>query len=429
MKTKYKPMKARFRATYASGGTNEPRLGTVDRETRTLHDVQITLEGEAKGHGVWLDRQFCEDVAKAGNEMGEAGVKVRFGHPAMCSDAIGTYLGRATNFRVVDVTRRESGEKAAGVIADVALDEHADRTEWIMNMSESAPDTFGQSIVFTYSDWKVKDADGNEHGYAQEVSEPFDAWCKDHPEAGSGAILAKERELYDAWFGQSADGHVYAVLGKLHGTDFTDSPAATDGVFGSSDLAAEAEQMLDEHPQVLEVLEKNPDSVYQFLSRIGILDRIESKRVAGLQAEKDKQIAALQAKLEKAAVETVDYGAKCEALARVKEALVAMTEQLDAARAEVEQLKHFESDLVEKTSALESARAELEQLKSTHDETEKALAETRAALEVETKRYREQVGSALGIGQEKLPTMQDGLAQCRTPAERSAFLASGKYVK
>lgn len=404
MSPKYKPMKTRFRATYASGGTNEPRLGTVDREARTLHDVQITLEGEAKGHGVWLDRQFCEDVAKAGNKMGEAGVKVRFGHPAMCSDAIGSYVGRATNFRVVDVTRRESGEKAAGVIADVALDEHADRTEWVMNMSESAPDTFGQSIVFTYSDWKVKDADGNEHGYAQEVSEPLDAWCNDHPEAGSIAILEKERELYDAWFGQSADGHVYAVLGKLHGTDFTDSPAATDGVFGSSDLAAEAEQMLDEHPQVLEVIEKNPDSVYQFLSRIGILDRIESKRVAGLQAEKDREIGALRAQLEKAAVDTVDYGAKCDALAKAQEALGAITSELDAARGELEKMKHFENDLAEKSAALETSLAELEQLKAKNGETAKALAETQAALEVEKKRYRDQVGAALaqpGTGERK----------------------------
>ena len=152
---KFKPLKARFRATFAAGGVNERRLGTVDRENRVLHDVQITLEGEAKGHGVWLDRKFCEDVAKAGNEMGDAGVKVRFGHPGMCSDALGTYLGRATNFRVVDLTRKESGEKAAGVIADIALDEHADRTEWVLNMAESAPDTFGQSIVFTYGDYKV----------------------------------------------------------------------------------------------------------------------------------------------------------------------------------------------------------------------------------------------------------------------------------
>ena len=88
---KFKPLKARMRATFAAGATVEPRLENVDKENEVLHGVQITLEGEAKGHGVWLDRAFCEAVAEQGNAMGDAGVKVRFGHPAMCSDALGTY--------------------------------------------------------------------------------------------------------------------------------------------------------------------------------------------------------------------------------------------------------------------------------------------------------------------------------------------------
>ena len=30
---------------------------------------------------------------------------------------------------------------------------------------------------------------------------------------------------------------------------------------------------------------------------------------------------------------------------------------------------------------------------------------------------------------EELPTMKDGLAKCATPAEKVAFLKSGKYVR
>ena len=96
---KFNPMKARLRASFSAGSTEEPRLENVDKENEVLHGVQITLEGEAKGHGVWLDRAFCEDVADAGNSMGDAGVKVRFGHPAMCSDALGTYLGEPSFYR------------------------------------------------------------------------------------------------------------------------------------------------------------------------------------------------------------------------------------------------------------------------------------------------------------------------------------------
>lgn len=337
MELAFKPLKARCRASFAAAATNEPRMGKIDREALTLHDVQITLEGEAKGHNVWLDRAFCEDVAAAGNGAGDAGVKVRFGHPAMCSDAIGTYLGRAKNFRVVDVTRKESGEQAAGVIADIELDKNADRTEWILNMAESAPDTFGQSIVFTYGDYKVKDSDGVEHSYQAEVVDADE----------------KTRKTSRQWKAQSADDRVYVVLGKLHGTDFTDTPAATDGVFSDTSLAAEAERMLDEHPQIVDVLEKNPDSVYQFLSRIGILDRIESKRVAGLQAAKDKELAELRETLKLA-----------QSVADKK--VVELGEQM------AEMKKQFESELKSKTEELATANAEVEHLGA---ELEKSLAD------------------------------------------------------
>lgn len=375
---KFKPLKARFRATFAAGGVNERRLGTVDRENRVLHDVQITLEGEAKGHGVWLDRKFCEDVAKAGNEMGDAGVKVRFGHPGMCSDALGTYLGRATNFRVVDMTRKESGEKSAGVIADIALDEHADRTEWILNMAESAPDTFGQSIVFTYGDLKVKDEDGVEHGYQAECVDGVE-----DPDSKSGKRIVKN---YKSWMAQSADGKVYVVLGKLHGTDFTDTPAATDGVFSDTSLAAEAEQMLDEHPEVLAVIEEHPEKVYEFCARIGILDKLESKRVSGLQAEKDREIESLKkivAERDALLKGTVDKSK-------------ADFERLGAERQAVqEELTLAKKNLKESEDALAAANGRVEQLSSELKANETALAETREQLAREQERYRELTGKAL----------------------------------
>lgn len=357
MKNKFKPMNTRFRATFAAGTTSTPRLGKVDREKLTLHDVQITLEGEAKGHGVWLDREFCDAVAARGNEIAGkngAGVKVRFGHPAMCSDALGTYLGRASNFRVVDVVRAESGETAAGVVADVTLDANADRTEWILNMAESAPDTFGQSIIFEYADWCVKDADGNRHSYKEEVSDPYNKWCEENPDASCRDCAKKSKELCGAWMAQAVDGKVYAVFGELLGTDFTDSPAATDGVFSDTSLAAEAERLLDEHPQIAETLEKHPDNVYQFLSRIGILDKIESKRVANLQAAKDKEIATLKA-------------------------------DLDTAR----------SDLAASQKERDALSAQCQQLTVTAENAAKALSATKAALETEKTRYREQIGLAL----------------------------------
>ena len=421
MTTKFKPMKARFRATYASGATNEPRLGKVDRESRTLHDVQITLEGEARGHGVWLDREFCEDVAKAGNAMGAAGVKVRFGHPAMCSDAIGTYLGRARNFRVVDVTRKDSGERAAGVIADVELDEHADRTEWVLNIAESAPDTFGQSIAFTYSDYKVLDENGVAHSFQAECVEGVE-----DPGSMSGRRRCKSR---DEWESQSADGRVYVVLGKLHGTDFTDTPAATDGVFSDTSLAAEAEQMLDEHPQVLEVLERNPDSVYQFLSRIGLLERLETKRVSGIQAEKDRAVNAIRADMEKSVGElkaiVADRDALLKETVEKSEAeIVGLREKLEKAQASLAALN---DEFAKRTDELAGLKAENERLGAAENEAKAALAQTREQLLDLRKKHDDIVGGALNAVRPAPRAVDARKTLSEMPiGERAAFYAAHK---
>lgn len=375
MNKKFNPMKARFRATFNGSQLGASRLGEIDTENEVLHDVQITLEGEALGHGVWLDREFCEAVAAAGNATGDVGLKVRYGHPAMCSDAIGTELGRAKNFRVVDVEREIEGEKvqAAGVVADVHLLKSAhsapqgDIAKHVLETAKEDPKQFGQSIVFTYSDWVVKDADGNRHSYVKE--------CCGEDE--------KKNKSYEQWKAQSADGKEYAVLGKLHGSDFTDTPAATDGIFSTNTLAEEAERMLEEHPQILEVLEKNPKSVVEFLDRTGLAEKIESARVAGLQAAKDKEIAALKA-------EIASLGEKnAELQKKGVELLAAAEDQHKVA------VQKFESDIKERDEALAAAKAECEQLRAELDKTTKALSDTKAALDAETERYRAQVGGAL----------------------------------
>lgn len=352
---KFKPLKSRFRATFTGAELSTHRLGEIDAEQEVLHDVQITLEGEAKGHGVHLDREFCEAVAAAGNATGDIGLKVRYGHPAMCSDAIGTELGRAKNFRVVDFERTIDGQtvKCAGVIADIHLLKSAhsapqgDIAKHVIETAKEDPGQFGQSIVFTYADWKVLDADGNPHLYSE---------------------YADKKNGYDEWLGKSADGKVYAVLGKLHGTDFTDTPAATDGIFSTGTLAEEAEQMLDEHPQILEVLEKNPKSVVEFLERTGLLEKVESARVSGLQAAKDKEIAALKAEINS-----------------IKANAATLSSDLDESR---QALAVAKADLL-------SAQSVVEQLRATAEATSKELSETKAALETAETRYREQVGLAL----------------------------------
>ena len=383
---KFNPLRVRFRATFSGKQDGAQRLGKIDEENEVLHDVQITLEGEALGHGVWLDREFCEAVAEQGNATGDVGLKVRYGHPAMCSDAIGTELGRAKNFRVVDLDRTVDGQtvKAAGVVADVYLlkSAHAapqgDIAKHVIETAKEDPGQFGQSIVFTYADWVVKDADGNRHSYKEECE------CEDET----------KRKSANQWYAQSADGKEYAVLGKLLGSDFTDTPAATDGVFSTGTLAEEAETMLAEHPQIVELLEKHPKSVVEFLERTGLDKKLESARLSGLQAAKDKEIAELRGKLTE---KSDKYKADLEELKKRHEAALAENDnaQAVALTERDERIKNLKADNDEKVGALDSLQKENEQLRTKLAEAEKALAETRAALEAETKRYREQVGLAL----------------------------------
>ena len=408
--SKFRPLHVRYRATFAGKQDGAQRLGKIDEENEVLHDVQITLEGEALGHGVWLDREFCEAVAEQGNATGDVGLKVRYGHPAMCSDAIGTELGRAKNFRVVDLDRTVDGQtvKAAGVIADVYLlkSAHAapqgDIAKHVIETAKEDPGQFGQSIVFTYSDWVVKDKDGNRHSYNEEVVKPLEDDLA--AQSNAFAFYAKEKELTDAWMEKSADGKVYAVLGKLHGSDFTDTPAATDGIFSTGTLAEEAETMLAEHPQIMEILEKNPKSVVEFLERTGLDKKLESARLSGLQAAKDKEIAALRDKL--AAAEESHKTAMAEQTDRHAAALAKIEADHQTEMAELRsQLAEFENvnsineslsaDIDEKSKALDAAKAAFEQLEAKHAETERVLAETQAALAAETERYREQIGLAM----------------------------------
>ena len=391
---KFNPLKARLRATFngdvlAAAGS---RLESIDTEKEILNGVQITLEGEALGHGVWLDREFCNAVAEQGNQTGDVGLKVRYGHPAMCSDALGTELGRAKNFRVVDFKRTIDGQEVtvAGVIADVQILQAAhsapqgDIAAHVLAMAKEDPKQFGQSIVFTYGDWVVKDADGNRHSYNEEVVKPSTR------EDGS-TDFKKYNSLCEEWNDKSADGKLYAVLGKLHGSDFTDTPAATDGIFSTNTLAEEATEMLEGHPQLRQVLLSKPENVIEFLKRSELFDALapafESARVSGLQAAKDKEINALKAEI--AAIHP-DFDALKASKESADTALSAFLKE-----AGVENLEALKAKLAEQTAALDAANTNVKQLTDKLAETEKSLSTVKADLSAQIERYRDQLGVAL----------------------------------
>lgn len=196
-------------------------VDSINQDSGIIHGVAIAKIGIAKGHGLFIDKTFLLQIVDFASTK-PAGIKARFGHPNMCSTALGTYLGRFKNYSY-------SGDQ---VKADLFLDNSAKETpsgdlySYILKMAESNPDMFGASIAF-------------EMAKSVFLEEDID-----------GIKVKKE----------------YARLANLFATDIVDSPAATDGLFSSDNFPAIATQFLDENPAIMDLIFSKPDSIKEFLS-------------------------------------------------------------------------------------------------------------------------------------------------------------------
>ena len=196
---------------------------SIDREKGIIKDIILCQTGEAKGHDLFINDQFIDKVIEFGNEN-KAGIKARFGHPNICSTALGSYLGRYKNFR-------SDGNKA---IADLYLDSTSKKSpngnlyDYVLDLAESNPDMFGASIAF-------------KAGKAEKKLETVD-----------------EKEIEKS----------YATILKLHACDLVDDPAATNSLFATfreDDFAFQVSVFLDEHPEIYELLNKKPEILNEFL--------------------------------------------------------------------------------------------------------------------------------------------------------------------
>jgi hypothetical protein len=196
---------------------------SISREEGFIKGITLCQVGEAKGHNLHLDDNFITELVNLGNQNSK-GVKARFGHPNICSTALGTYLGRYKNFR-------KEGNKA---IADLYLDQSARTSpkgnlyDYVFDLAENNPDMFGASIAFKAGKSFKKLATENN----KEV----------------------EKE--------------YATIQLLYAADLVDNPAATDGLFSAfyeDDFASQVTIFLDEHPQVYELLDSKPEILNEFL--------------------------------------------------------------------------------------------------------------------------------------------------------------------
>ena len=203
---------------------NQASAQQIDAEKGVIYGVVLAQKGMNK-NGTYFSERFLNELKDKGEERGY--IKARFGHPTMCNNSLGSYIGRYKNFRVED-------EKLFG---DLYLDEIAKDTnvegrgitmyDYIMRMAQSNSDMFGNSIVIL----------------ANYVIEEYE-------EDGEK---------------KEADGH---ELIEWISSDLVDDPAATDSLFHSADdLGVKITDFLDENPQIFEILEKEPEVLEDFFSR------------------------------------------------------------------------------------------------------------------------------------------------------------------
>lgn len=198
-----------------------PKSLNVDRENGIIKNVSIVDHGKNK-NGTYFNDQFLQDIVDKGNEQ-KQGVKSRFGHPNMCSSSLGSFLGRYKNFTVKDKK----------VFADLHLDPISKKTQvegkgitmydYVLDMAESNPDMFGNSIHIN--------------------SDLF------------------EEKVGDVYFNSHK-------LESLIASDLVDDPAATQGLFNNTDdLGIIVTDFLDMNPTIFAAVQKDPSIIEDFFER------------------------------------------------------------------------------------------------------------------------------------------------------------------
>jgi hypothetical protein len=286
----------------------------VDVETGTIKGVAIARVGEAKGHGVFLDQEFINEIVRLGNAKQNAkgepsGIKVRFGHPNMCSTALGTFLGRAKNFYV-------EGEFAR---ADLFLSRSAkdapggDLYNYVLQLAKTNPDMFGMSIVF-------------EPGQSIKIGE-------------DGIKIPETDPEFD-----SIDGNVFTSINKLLAADVVDDPAATDeGIFsakfGNESFAGMVTEFLDLHPHIYKIVHDNPSVMQEFMARY---DEYQTKLKLKLADAKEDNMQDEVSEVEELKINTAEEVADLVDVEDDLEEVESSTEDIDIEPGE--KLKRFKAE-------------------------------------------------------------------------------------
>ncbi len=245
----------------------------VDRENAVVYGLAVITKGIVQGHYVYdegvaleqyVDDTTLEQVCTLGNKS-KVGLKSRFGHPAMSSEALGTFLGRVKNFRL-------DGDRVRG---DLYLDKSAFITpkgnlaDYVLTLAESDPDAFGTSIVFKNQP-EIKELKRGDQKFASRREEIASYIAEQtgevefRSEPGDPKVKKKEKVAY-------------ARAVKLIADDVVEEGAANDGLFGAkffSDSVMPSAFMTD----FLDKFLSEPDAVRKVMGFLERYQELEENR-------------------------------------------------------------------------------------------------------------------------------------------------------
>ena len=153
--------------------------GAIDAKEGIIRGVSLITEGPALGHGVMVDAKTLQQVKQAASEY-SGGLKVKLNHSGQAGDIIG----------YVD-TLRIDGKKLLG---DLHLLNNSPHRDYILEIAQKIPDTFGLSIAFSGPSELAAD----KKTVLQRCSEIFSVDVVDSPAANPDGFFSRTLNLQPA---------------------------------------------------------------------------------------------------------------------------------------------------------------------------------------------------------------------------------------
>lgn len=218
----------------------------------TIEGVSIISVGEAKGHGLFVDMQTLQEV-KSCAETYKGGVKVNLDHGAGIKDIVGF----VDNFRII-------GEQLLG---DLNLLENAEKRDYILEIANKLPDTFGISIAFS---GPVRERDGRRFASCNEL---YSADLVQTPAANPTGLFSFEAKGVDNNFNQMEDATIEIEPkekeDEISIADIVSRLTALEAAFG------DYKKKMEEKPEE-EMAEEKKDEMCNCASKSGI-SNLEAK--------------------------------------------------------------------------------------------------------------------------------------------------------